>query len=143
MGVTSRTSLIIINALVTLRGTGTTDQQCLNYTFPLQEAEKTGPTEKHEKYNDNDEEGWIDDGSEDATSKVCSKDAPQSTKVEDGVNGTQVFGHAVHVQTNVDSGVTEPLERSSCFETSDVQKKSTQTPAPKENKNQVYCLFHI
>ena len=155
-------------------------------------------TVKHEKDNDQDDEGWTDDDNEDYTSKTCikedihkvdegakaqvhrrvkmkpnrkkkklqgesldtingkgdskrtseteqtkHKDAQQSTKVEDGANGTKVFGNAVQMQTNVDSGDTGPLERSSSFETINIKKESTKTPVPKENKNQVLCLFHI
>ena len=152
-------------------------------------------TEKHEKENEHDDEGLINDDNEDDTSNTCSKEdrhkvdegaeaqvprsdkmkptrkkklqsesrdtingkgdskrtsetkqtkhtnAQQLTKVEDGANGTKVFGNADQVQTNVDSGETEPLERSSSFETINVEKESTQTP--KEKKHQVLYLFLI
>ena len=72
------------------------------------------------------------------TKRTKNKGAQNSTKVKDGATGSKVFGSAGEMQTNVDSGVSEPLEKPSFFG----QKKSTQTPATKSKKEQV-CTFYL
>jgi len=109
-------------------------------------SDKIKPNRKKKKLQSESRDTFNGKGDSKRTSETEQtkhKNAQQLTKVEDGANGTKVFGNAVQVQTNVDSGETEPLERSSSFETIDVEKESTQTPALKEKKNQVLCLFHI